>query len=379
LSNPKVHIVSFDVPFPADYGGAIDVFYKIRSLAAAGCDIYLHCFEYGRPHAAILEELCTQVWYYPRLTGVKGLSLRYPYITYSRRSEELLTRLKEIDAPILFEGIHSCYYSAHPKLSGRKKLLRAHNVEHEYYSQLAEKAGSVVSKIYFRTEAFLLSRYERSLKGIDTILCLSREDKTRFEQFAPDVQVAFVPPFHPFGSSDIPTGLGDYCLYHGNLRHPENQEAVMYLLEQVIPLAQDIKFVITGRSPAPKVRSAILQLTNCELIENPDGQRMNELIRHAQINLLPTFQRSGMKLKLLYALFSGRHVVANDAMLAGTGLTGICHVANTATEMVETLQALRSKPFDERMRQKRAKALDQYYNNDANARKIITYLQQISP
>ena len=31
--NNKLHIVCFDVPFPATYGGVMDVFYKIRSLS----------------------------------------------------------------------------------------------------------------------------------------------------------------------------------------------------------------------------------------------------------------------------------------------------------------------------------------------------------
>ena len=32
-----VHIVSFNVPYPADYGGVIDVFYKLKSLHSLRC------------------------------------------------------------------------------------------------------------------------------------------------------------------------------------------------------------------------------------------------------------------------------------------------------------------------------------------------------
>ena len=31
-SDPELNIVSFDVPYPPDYGGVIDVFYKIKEL-----------------------------------------------------------------------------------------------------------------------------------------------------------------------------------------------------------------------------------------------------------------------------------------------------------------------------------------------------------
>ena len=40
----KLHIISFDNPYPPVYGGVIDVFYKIKDLHAEGYEIYLHCF-----------------------------------------------------------------------------------------------------------------------------------------------------------------------------------------------------------------------------------------------------------------------------------------------------------------------------------------------
>ena len=32
FKDKEVHIVSFDVPYPPNYGGVIDVFYKIKTL-----------------------------------------------------------------------------------------------------------------------------------------------------------------------------------------------------------------------------------------------------------------------------------------------------------------------------------------------------------
>ena len=36
------------MPYPPNYGGVIDVFYKIKSLHAIGIKIILHCFKYGK-------------------------------------------------------------------------------------------------------------------------------------------------------------------------------------------------------------------------------------------------------------------------------------------------------------------------------------------
>ena len=101
----KLHIISLDIPYPADYGGVIDIFYKLRSLHEAGVEITLHCFQYGnRTPQAELKKYCKDVFYYPRLTGWKGLDMTLPYIISSRRSKDLLANLVQDDAPILFEG-----------------------------------------------------------------------------------------------------------------------------------------------------------------------------------------------------------------------------------------------------------------------------------
>ncbi|MBK8845625.1 MAG: mannosyltransferase, partial [Bacteroidetes bacterium] len=104
-----LHIISFDIPYPANYGGVIDVFYKIKALSAIGIKIHLHCFEYNRAPHAILNELCTVVHYYPRNTARSKLFNRQPYIVVSRTSDDLIKNLLHDDYPILMEGLHSTF------------------------------------------------------------------------------------------------------------------------------------------------------------------------------------------------------------------------------------------------------------------------------
>ena len=44
------------------------------------------------------------------------------------------------------------------------------------------------------------------------------------------------------------------------------------------------------------------------------------MLFRSQINMLITYQSTGLKLKLLYALFNGRHCMVNKEMVEGTGL-----------------------------------------------------------
>ena len=65
-----LHIISFDIPYPANYGGVIDVFHKIRCLNLSGVKVILHCFEYGgKKCSAELESMCEKVYYYKRNTS----------------------------------------------------------------------------------------------------------------------------------------------------------------------------------------------------------------------------------------------------------------------------------------------------------------------
>ncbi|MBS1771809.1 MAG: glycosyltransferase [Bacteroidetes bacterium] len=373
MQQNKLHIVSFDVPYPADYGGAIDVYYKIKALKEVGTEIYLHCFDYGRGERKELNDLCKEVWYYPRKTGIAGLSLTLPYITYSRRNEELLRRLLAIDAPVLFEGVHTTYYLSHPSLANRKKIVRTHNVEHEYYRELSIKEKNFIRRFFFAHEAAMLHSYER-LMPADCFLSLSMEDNHFFKTIYPDKETLFVGPFHPYAEITSKTGKGEYCLYHGNLSHPENNEAALFLLQHIFPHV-DMPFIIAGKNPSKEVISACNRLKNCRLIVNPASEPMQQLIADAHIHILPTFQASGMKLKLLYALFNGRHLVVNDNMLFGTGLQELCNIANNAEAFVNSINKLKNTPFTNEVIEKRKKLLSQQYDNKTNAEKILTSLQ----
>jgi len=156
-----LHIVCFDVPYPADYGGVIDVFYKIKALHELGVKIHLHCFEYGRPRQSELNKYCEEVIYYRRNTGWRGVSLSLPYIVKSRANKGLLQNLIKDEHPVLLEGIHCTYFLFTDQLKNKKVFVRLHNVEYEYYSQLANNESSFFKRSYYNQESKLLKSYEK--------------------------------------------------------------------------------------------------------------------------------------------------------------------------------------------------------------------------
>ena len=80
-----LNIIAFNIPWPANYGGIIDVYYKIKALHQCGVKIILHCFEYERAHSPELEAICEKVFYYKRHTGLRTNITLLPYNVYSRK------------------------------------------------------------------------------------------------------------------------------------------------------------------------------------------------------------------------------------------------------------------------------------------------------
>ncbi|MDR2765307.1 MAG: glycosyltransferase family 1 protein, partial [Tannerella sp.] len=151
--NLTLHIVAFNIPWPANYGGVIDIYYKLKALHDCGVKIILHSFEYGRPRAAELEQVCEEVHYYRRRTGILSNITRLPYNVYSRKDAALIDNLLKNDHPILFEGLHSCYYLKDVRLKDRFKIFRECNIEHDYYREIALAESSLIRKWFHRIES----------------------------------------------------------------------------------------------------------------------------------------------------------------------------------------------------------------------------------
>lgn len=338
-----LHVVSFNVPWPADYGGVIDVYYRLCALKEAGVKVHLHCYAYGRDAAPQLEEVCDKVSYYPRATGWRSQLQRRPYIVASRRSKALIDRLSEDNEPILLEGLHNCYVLEQLDGSGRKISVRTHNVEHDYYRQLAKAEPIGWKQLYYATESCKLKCYEPVLKRASAVLPISEQDALHFRALGCQ-NVKLLPPSHGHSEVTSMTGRGDYVLYHGNLSVAENRKAVEYLLDNVFYDAA-YPLVVAGRNPDEALCRRIETMPNVRMEANPDDETMHRLLREAQVNILYTEQATGVKLKLMNALYEGRHCLVNSLMVKGTGLEEACCVADSPESMRRRLKELMETNF----------------------------------
>jgi hypothetical protein len=136
--------------------------------------------------------------------------------------------------------------------------------------------------------------------------------------------------------------------------------------------------VLAGLNPSGSLQKLVNQTPNVTLVPNPSQEEMNTLITDAQVNILVTFQPTGLKLKLLNALFNGRFCLVNPGMVIGTELANLCEIADNAEELRQKLDLLMTKSFDEEQLFIRRAILLKWHSNKENCNRLLNLLSLLS-
>lgn len=362
----SLHLVSFDVPFPPNYGGLIDVFFKIKELHRLGVEIYLHTYLYdGKTTQPELEKYCKKVYYYKRKNSFLSLFSSLPFRAESRSSKELIVNLKAINIPIIFDGLHTTQPLA--AFNFKETYVRTHNIEHNYFFGLQKSEKNIFKKIFYYVEAKKLKRFEKILKKVTGIFTISPFEQHYFlDNYGK--KAVYIPVFHNSKKIENNTKKGSFVLYHGDLRVADNIRAALFLID--VYKETPFKFVVASSCKNAKILSQIKKYKNIYFEDIPTQQDLEKLFKKAHVNTLLSFQKTGIKLKLLNTLYQGKHIVANSKMIEETGLESLCELANTKQEIINKTTALFAKDFsNEQIAVRQEKLLG--FNPAKNAKKII--------
>ncbi|RKE98105.1 glycosyltransferase family protein [Ichthyenterobacterium magnum] len=370
MSLKEIQIVTFDNPYPPNFGGVIDVFYKIEALALEGVKIYLHYYYKDRKDIGPLKELCEEVHAYKRNTSLFNFFHWLPFRVKSRDNKHLCLNLKKINKPVLFEGLHSTSVLVNNTFKF-PVYVRTHNVEHQYIFGLAKSENNWVKKISYYFEALKLRRYQSILKEAEKIITLSKYDYSFFSKRF-DSHVSFIPVFH--GNNEINENnslINDdaekYALYHGDLTSPSNVQSVMFLIDIFKNLNH--KLIIASSTKPKKIEKLISNNSNCIFKELQSNKKLDELIENAHVNVLYSNQKSGTKLKVFNALYKGKHVVVNNNIVDDKSILDLCFVVNTREEYINIVNDVFNLDYE--ISTNRLETLD-LYSSKKNAKQFIT-------
>ena len=169
-------------------------------------------------------------------------------------------------------------------------------------------------------------------------------------------------------------GKGDYFLFHGKLSVLENELTAKRLIRLAPQLP--LPLVVAGRDPSPSLQKCVQRSENVRLEANVSGERMERLIEQASAHILVTSQPTGLKLKLLNALYSGRYVIANEEMVYGTGLEECVYRVKSDEDILHQACAIASREFTLEEEERRVKLLSPRYDDLYNAQLLLDILPE---
>jgi hypothetical protein len=227
--------------------------------------------------------------------------------------------------------------------------------------------------MYYRIESKLLKRYEQKLADKAIFLAMSKTDEAIYKNNFKAKDVRFLPAFVGWEKVAEPIGKGSFCLYHGNLAVNENEKAASWLLTDVFNDI-NIPLVIAGKNPSEELEKLAHVNNNTCLVSNPSEKEMQDLIGKAQVNILPSFNNTGIKLKIINALYTGRHCLVNPAAQEGAGIEEVCHVAADAHAFKEKAAELYEEIYNAADIARRQDLLNNRYCNEKTAIQLISWL-----
>ena len=253
-----LHLISFDIPYPPDYGGVVAVFDMLQALRQNGIDVKLHVFQYNNKEVSPeLYKYCQEIFVYKRNTSwTANFSLK-PYIVNSRDHKDLYINLQKDNLPILMEGIHCSYFLPELCLGNRKVLVRAHNIEWKYYHQLYLQEHSLLKKIYFKIESLKLRWYEPYIfKKASAVICFNEKERNIINQY--NRKTLSINLALSNLQVKVEIGKGSGILIHGNLSINDMAQSVSKILT-VLKNKYKGKISIAGKNPSQSLKNIIKQ------------------------------------------------------------------------------------------------------------------------
>lgn len=361
----SLHFVSMDVPYPPNYGGIIDVFYKLKAFSYFGIEIDLHLFGFNENNVGIFKKYAKNVYFYQIHQKPYYLLQKYPLSVRSRDSKLFYERIKSLKAPIFFESLKTTFILNKYNLDDYPKYLRLHNIEQNYFFGLARSEKNIFKKLLFYIEARKYINYEKIHHEFDEVFTLSK-----FEQDYTEKKFNkgnFIPVFHGNKSFQLLSEKGKFALYHGDLRTSDNRKVVSFLIEVFKEI--DYPFVIASSTKEEWVKSKIQNFNHIKFVRLKDFDHLRELFESTHINISWSFQESGTKLKIINALFNSRFSIINKNVIDDEVISNLCVKVSDKSELINAINELKDQPFI--ASNEYVNTLEYYLNNKLNAGKIL--------
>ena len=378
----SLNVISGYVPNPNSLGDAQQTFWLLEALFAAGIDVHLYTFSEQGSNVdagimstpdAQLSKICSSVTTYPINQGHRNFSFSEPYATAKYQHDQLENDLESNNYPILIEGMGPSGLALSKALASRKIWVRLLTYAPAYFRYLQERSSAPLKKLFYQREAVLSIRILKKInQRVNWIVTSDIDKKTLADSFLGG-NIQILAPFKNSNSivSSKP-GLGNYCLFQGNLSDAATHKTARWLLTHVFHNLK-VPFVITGNKPSPSLVTLAHSKPHTCIVANPSSSERQDMIEKAQIIIQPSFIKDVADEALIEGIKKGRHCLTNNKTI-NSHLAACYHQGSSANAFQEIIIQLYHHPFSEEEIETRKRLIASEKTNDTLAKECTTLI-----
>lgn len=338
----EILVVSGFMPFPPIFGGAIDVWERIKGLHTLGYEIDLVVTDKYNPTTEQIEQLnkfIRHFYFVKRENKVHQLLRKLPLQFLSRKGLKYLKINQQYHCVIL-ESEFCWAVTLNDTITYKNLIVRVHNIESLYFKMLGKSATNLKEKIYYKLETAKIKQLSQIVfQKADRLWFISKDDlkvcnlpqKSMFMPFP--VNDAFVQPTVKKGFNVV---------FMGSLFMQNNLYGLDWYVKNVHPLlikeVPDYHFYIIGslKEENLELDKKYSQLNKVTIVIN--APCLKNYYEKAAVFINPMFHGSGVKVKSVNALVNGLPLVSTSIGVEGIGLTDTMYYhANNVTSFKEQI------------------------------------------
>lgn len=198
-------------------------------------------------------------------------------------------------------------------------ILHEHNAEYVMWERLAAFEPNIVKRLLIKAEAARIKKAELAYADKSDLVLAAPNDIVALTEIGVDVEKCKT-TFHLGEDFMLDWPALTYeesekaLLFVGTLTWEANVDGLLWFLEAVWPLAEkkhpDLMFYIVGKNPDPRLKKAAENKKN--IVFTGFVEDLEPYHKRGRVFVIPLRFGSGIKVKLLNALYRGLPIVTTD-------------------------------------------------------------------